>query len=141
MVRGETRGGGRQEAGQGATLIYGCSISVKTGGQGVGSSSIVCVVGMGESVEVLCEAVVCGIGVGMCYVLVPMVIRLVPYQPSLCRTSSLDSSPYLGLSHQEAGRRRAARGLEVATGSHIRAWWACMFGGSKAETWSGDEEI
>ena len=122
-------------------MIHGCSLSVSTVGQGVGSSSLVRVVGMGGSVEVLCVVVVCGIGAGTYYILVPMAIRFVPYQPSLCRTSSLYNSPYLGLSHQGAGRRRAARGLEVATGSHIRAWWACMFGGSKAETWSGDEVI
>ena len=89
VVQGETRGGGRLEAGQGVALIHGCSLSVSTVGQGVGSSSLVRVVGMGGSVEVLCVVVVCGIGAGTYYILVPMAIRFVPYQPSLCRTSSL----------------------------------------------------
>ena len=58
-----------QEQRQGAVLICGCSVSASTGRQGVRMPSIVCVVGMGESVEVICVAVVCGGGVGMCYVL------------------------------------------------------------------------
>ena len=48
-----------QEQGQGAVLICGCSVSACTGRQGVGDPSVVCVLDMGESVGVICVAVVC----------------------------------------------------------------------------------
>ena len=51
-----------QEQGQGAVLICGCSVSASTGRQGVRMPSIVCAVGMGESVGVICVAVECGGG-------------------------------------------------------------------------------
>ena len=65
-TRHETRIEGRTGAGAGAVLICGCSVSASTGRQGVGISSIVCVMGTGESARVLIVSVVCDGGVGVC---------------------------------------------------------------------------